>query len=220
MSIDRVIVPPFPGLFTSLGLLYTDTTREFVETIMETLVPERLHLIAGALTRLSDRAETWLEQIESPLDARSYRASADLRYLGQNYELNVPLPGTALSPDKLQRVQDDFHETHRLEYGHSTPGEMIQVVNLRVLAVRNLAKPELNPVPAASDPAETALHAMQTVWFSAEPELVPVYERSVLRAGHAIDGPAVIREKESTTLVKPGWHTSVDELGNLVMTRQ
>jgi N-methylhydantoinase A len=91
---------------------------------------------------------------------------------------------------------------------------------VRVLAVRNLAKPELEPVPAAAGPAETALQSMQTVWFSTGPERVPVYQRSGLKAGHAIDGPAVVREKESTTLVKPGWHTNVDQLGNLVMARQ
>jgi N-methylhydantoinase A len=219
MSIGRVIVPQLPGLFSALGLLYADMTTDFVETVMAPLTLRELNRLNAALTRLRAKAKAWFERAAVSSEARSIRVSADLRYLGQNYELNVALPGLHLSPEDVPLVWTRFHDAHAAAYGHGAPDETIQVVNLRLLAVKQLAKPESSPIEAASRPAAVALRGSQSVWFSAGPLQCNVFERSALRAGHIVDGPVVIREREATTLVGPGWHLQVDDFGNLLIEK-
>jgi N-methylhydantoinase A len=219
MSIGRVIVPQLPGLFSALGLLYADMNTDFVETVMTPLTLEELDRLNAALTRLEVEAETWFERADVSPEARSVRVSADLRYLGQNYELRVALPGPHLSLDDVPLVWTHFHEAHGAAYGHGAPGETIQVVNLRLLAVKRLAKPEPSPIEASSRPADVALRGSQSVWFSAGPLQCNVFERAALRAGHIVDGPVIIQEKEATTLVGSGWRLQVDDFGNLLIER-
>jgi len=219
MSIGRVIVPQLPGLFSALGLLYADMTTDFVETVMTPLTLEELDRLKATLARMKAKAEAWFERTDVPPEARSIRVSADLRYLRQNYELNVALPGPHLSPDDVSPLWTRFHDAHAAAYGHGAPGETIQVVNLRLLAVKRLAKPEPRPMEAASRPADVALRGSQSVWFPAGPLQCNVFERSALRAGHIVNGPAIIQEKEATTLVGPGWHLQVDGFGNLMIEK-
>lgn len=217
MSIDRVIVPRLPGLFSALGLLYADTSTDFVETLMLALTLEELDQLNTALAGLRSKAEAWFERAGVSPQARRIRVTADLRYLRQNYELNVVLPGTQLGFEDLSLIQSRFHEAHAAAYGHGAPGETIQVVNLRLLAAEELVKPKPHPIQAASGPADVALWDSQSVWFRAGPVQCNVYQRSALEAGHSLDGPAIIQEKESTTLVGPGWHLEVDRFGNLII---
>lgn len=219
MSIDRVIIPRLPGLFSALGLLYADTTVDFVETVMASLISEELERLNGVLADLGSKAAAWFERAGVSSGARAISVTADLRYLRQNYELNVSFPGTHLVPDDLSVVQAYFHEAHAAVYGHSAPGEVVQVVNLRLRAIERLPKPEPHPIEAASAPVDLALRGRQSVWFSDGPAPCNAYERSALRAGHHVKGPAIIQEKESTTLVGPTWRLNVDQFGNLVLER-
>ena len=186
---------------------------------MVSLNAENLDSLNSALDRLSAKADAWFQGADVLSNERMVIASADLRYLRQNYELTISLPGCYLSLEDIAEVQTRFHEAHTAEYGHSTPGETIQVVNLRLLAVKILPKPSLPELMPASIPVDEALIETSKVNFPEGQEICMVYHRSMLQAGHTIGRPAIIREKESTTLVNIGWQLRVDKIGNLVINR-
>ena len=141
------------------------------------------------------------------------RRSADLRYVGQNYELEVPLPAGDLDAAwdaLLARFADD----HERQYGFSLPGEAVELINLRIAALR----PDV-PVPLVADRHEDAEPASRPVWFGAEaPVECPIHRRETLRPGTELEGPAVIEDPDSTTLVFPGDRLVVHESGVLVLT--
>jgi N-methylhydantoinase A len=220
LAIRRVIVPRIPGLFSALGLLNADVTTDFVETVMVTLTPENLDHLNAALDRLSAKADAWFQRMSVPGEKHVIRVSADLRYLRQNYELGISLPGAHLSLEDIAMIQTQFHEAHMTEYGHSTPGETIQMVYMRLRAVKPLPKPNLNPlgddtrrtVSAASDES-------RFVWFPEGQMQCQVYQRDDLKAGYILEGPAIIQEKEATTLVEKQWRLRVDKFGNLIIEK-
>ena len=220
LAIRRVIVPRYPGLFSALGLLNADITTDFVETVMITLTPENLEYLNTALDRLSAKAGAWFQRVNLPGKKCILRLSADLRYMRQNYELSVSLSGAYISLDDIASIQTQFHETHKAEYGHSTPGEIIQVVYLRLQAVMPLTKPRLNPLGDNSGGTVTATsNDSRTVWFSNGQTQCQEYQRDDLKSGHTLEGPAIIQEKEATTLVEAQWTLRVDQFGNLVIEK-
>ena len=220
LAIHHVIVPRLPGLFSALGLLNADVTSDFVETVMVTVIPENLDSMNAALNRLSAKADSWFQRLNVPGENRLIRVSADLRYLRQNYELNVSLPGHHISLEDIAAIQTRFHEVHKAEYGHSTPGETIQVVYMRLRAVKPLPKPDLNPLGDDTREAVTAnSDESRLVWFPDGQMQCQVHQRDDLKAGHTLEGPAIIQEKEATTLVENGWSLRVDRFGNLVIEK-
>ena len=220
LAIHRVIIPRFPGLFSALGLLNADVTSDFVETVMVTLTPESLDTLNTALARLSAKADAWFQRMNVPGDKGVLRVSADLRYLRQNYELRVTLPGTHISLEDIATIQTQYHQAHEAEYGHSSPGETIQVVYLRLQTVKPLKKPVLKPMGNNSREADNKTsNKNRTVWFQIGRTQCQVYQRNDLKPGDTLKGPAIIQEKEATTLVEALWNLRVDQLGNLVIER-
>jgi len=221
LSIRNVIIPRFPGLFSALGLLYADVTTDFVETIMITLTPENLDPLNNTLDRLHTKADAWFQRVNIPGDKYEIKASIDLRYLRQNYELNIPLPGVHISPENITSIQTQFNEAHTAEYGHSTPGETIQAVYIRLRAIKPLTKPDLKPLnDDRSETINKASSASRWVWFPGEQMLCQVYQRDTLKPEQTLEGPAIIQEKEATTLVEKHWCLRVDLSGNLLIVRK
>ena len=219
LAIHRVIVPRFPGLFSALGLLNADVTTDFVETVMVSLTVENLDSLNAALKRLSAKANAWFQRVSMPDEKCYMRVSADLRYLRQNYELGISLPGANLSLADIAAIQTEFHKAHMVEYGHGSPGETIQVVYLRLQAVRPLAKPDLNPLNDDTRKVAEKSDESRLVWFTDGQMQSQVHQREDLNTGHTLEGPAIIQEKEATTLVEKGWCLRVDRFGNLVIEK-
>ena len=221
LAVRRVIVPRFPGLFSALGLLHADVTTDFVQTVMFTLTPENLDDLNAALDRLNAKADVWFRRMKVPSKKRMISVSADLRYKRQNYELRISLPGARISLEDIATIQTQFHKAHEAEYGHSTPSETIQAVYLRLRAVKPLKKPKLKPLsdenggtihPTSGDP--------RFVRFSEGQMQCQVYQRDNLKAGMTLRGPAIIQEKEATTLVERQWCLQVDQFGNMVIEKE
>ena len=220
LSIHRVIIPRFPGLFSALGLLFTDVSTDFVETVMVTLTPENLEKLNTTLDHLSANANAWFQRVNTPEDKGILKVSADLRYVRQNYELKVSLPGTLISFEDLKSIQTEFHKAHKAAYGHSTPGETIKVVYLRLQAVKTLEKPSMQPLDNQTH-KEIKVKSIgsRPVWFPEGQMQCQVFQRADLKVGNTLDGPAIIQEKEATTLVEPQWTLRVDKFGNMVVDK-
>ena len=212
MGIPRAIVPPHPGQFSAYGFIVTDARVDRQRTTQLTsrrFDPERAQAIVEGL----------VEEAVAELDSQGFKServvnrALEMRYLGQNYELEMPIEPTALAADRVDDLWTAFHRAHEQRFGFAIPGETIEIVNFLVTVVSISSKPDLPEVPRAQAPALPSLH--REVGHADGRRLTPVYRRNDLRDGHVIDGPAVIEEAASVTIVRPSQRLSVDRFGTL-----
>ena len=200
----EVLIPVHPGVFSAFGLLLTDYRVDTVRSVMKLAEEIEDREVEEALAQLEMEASKELEGVGEVHAI----PSLDMRYRGQAYDLNVPWRG---SVDQAIR---DFHATHGRVYGFSSPDEPVEVVNVRLALIGSLRKPqfprtraeEYRPEPEGS----RKVYFDDRGWVDAS-----VYSREKLRPGATLEGPAVVEEYDSTTLVPPGHLLRVDEFGNL-----
>jgi N-methylhydantoinase A len=144
------------------------------------------------------------------------RRTIDLRYLGQNYELEVPFDFEDFSADNVERLWADFHALHAARFGFSIPQEVIEAITLRCTLSCPNARPEFPALPARSERLEPA--AVRRVVFAGGPLDTPVYARDALRAGDLIAGPALVEEAASVTVLAPHHRLEVAAAGHLLVS--
>ena len=144
----------------------------------------------------------------------------EMRYCGQSHELAVECPPGTLTRDEIEALRRRFHVEHDRSYGHGYPDEATEMVNFRLAALGSIAKPRLREIDPASGPASDAEKGTRPVWFGTAGDFVatPVYDRSRLAAEYRFEGPAIVEEMDSTTLVLPGYAVTVDRFGNLLIS--
>lgn len=189
LGIEIVIVPEYAGALSALGMLMADAVRDYAAGV---LGRDDLEREFDVLERRALR--------ESP--GAEIERSADVRYHGQSYELNVPWPGAARA----------FHREHARIYGYATPDREIEVVTIRVRARQRVAKPKLHREPFRKGRAET-----RRVWVEGRWRNIPALPRAQVASRRAA-GPALILDYGSTTLVPPGWWYRNDRSGNLIIS--
>jgi N-methylhydantoinase A len=212
LDMPTMLIPPHPGLCSALGAAIAQARVDRVQTMYARSDSVDLGALAGAEAGLREVAVAELRRnvdVQAPI----VRRSADLRYAGQNYELEVELPEGDLDVG-WTALLERFAADHERQYGFSLPGEAVELINLRVTAMRaNL------PVPLVADPHEDFEPERRDVWFEPDaPVDCPIHRRVSLRPGTELEGPAVIEEPDSTTLVFPGDRLLVGESGVLVLT--
>jgi N-methylhydantoinase A/oxoprolinase/acetone carboxylase beta subunit len=190
LAIKTVIVPEYAGALSALGMLMADAVRDYSQGV---LGKPDLEEVFAALERRARR--------ESP--GAVIERSADLRYRGQSYELNVPWSGTGTNAR--------FHREHAKIYGYSNPERPVEVVTIRVRARVRLPKPALR-----RGPQRPGKPGIRSIWVDGNWREVTVWNREQL-GKTAQMGPALILDYGSTTLVPLGWNYSVESSGNLVL---
>ncbi|MFW5941508.1 MAG: hydantoinase/oxoprolinase family protein [Chloroflexota bacterium] len=217
LEIPVVIVPRFPGNTSALGLVIADVRHEYVATRVQNVDDAQVAEMEVTFRQLEAQANVQLERENIPAGQRRLTRSCDMRYFGQAYELSVPVDEPLTSHDSLQRLSSTFHALHRRTYGHAMEGDPVEVVNYRVTAVGLKDKPELNGLPD-TDAGPLAKKDQREVYFGAGCLPTPVYERRQMAAGIPLQGPAVIEQLGSTTILQPGQVARADRFGNLIMT--
>ncbi|HEX4262641.1 MAG TPA: hydantoinase/oxoprolinase family protein, partial [Acetobacteraceae bacterium] len=192
---------------------------DFATTRLTRLAPEALAPMRAAFARLSARAEEWFAEEGIAAADRRLARRADLRYVGQNYELPVALPDGGLDDSTLAALAEGFMEEHRRMYGFAADDEPIELVTFRVEATGLVQKAEFAPQPdRGPDPSEAIIGARE-VWLPEAGGLVrcPVYDRERLAAGNRIAGPAIVEQMDATTLLLPDMVAQVDPWANLML---
>ena len=213
LEIGEVIVPWSPGTFSAWGMLQTDMRHDVVRSFYRPLAGLSEQAVSEVLDALKVEGSTLLEQ-EGIAPSDHYVArSADMRYVGQEYTVNVSL-GEQID---LGEIDDSFHTAHRVRYGHSTPGAPVEFVNLRLAAFGRIAA-QAPPFRPLDDELDPSLGSRRIV-FDGEAVETSVLLRDRLRPNSEYDGPTVIEEQSSTTVVPPGHTTRVDEFGNLLIRK-
>ena len=205
-----VVVPPAPGLASSLGLLATDLEHESAASVV---VPADTVTEAQAETTFAALRERGRAALEAVADTLEYRRAVDVRYCGQSHELALELNGGGTA-----RLVERFHDEHRRAYGFSAPGEPVELVAFRLTAVGRIPRPE--PVRLVSQDGPAAAGGRRVHFAEAGGWVdCAVYSRPELGAGAELPGPAIVEEVDSATVIHPGFVGRVDDFGNLVLAR-
>jgi N-methylhydantoinase A len=212
LGIKRVIVPPSPGTFSALGLVYTDLRSDFATT----------HIAPGEELTNATVARLFAELEERAADAFHkqgfegeivVRRSVDLRYVGQVHQVTVPLsaPDAGSGAD----LSESFHRIHEQLFSHSFPAEPVESVNFRIAALGMFEKPPLRQIPKHEDKPLVTQTREVFLYGNGAGEQVPVLNRQDLGAGFETAGPLIVDEYSATTVVPPGVRLRVDEYGNM-----
>lgn len=216
LEIRRVLVPASPGILCAMGLLLTDLRTDFALTRLTLLGTGAADVLADAFATLEARAGEWFDAEDIALSNRRIVRTVDMRYAGQNYELPVTVdPGA----DVEASLTEGFLAAHQRQYGFAPTDEPIQLVTFRVEASALVPKASIRRSPEAGPDAGRAIVGERDVWLpgAAGHRPTPVYDRTRLRPGNRITGPAVIEQMDATTLVPPGWEATVESYGSLIL---
>ena len=215
--IPTVLVPPQPGVFSAVGLVMADIRHDFVRSQIlrgSEITADRLDAL---FARLDEEAEAALERDAVPGDRRRLRRSADIRYSGQAYEVHVPVPGGTLDESAVNGVVQSFHDLHRQLYAHDNPGRPVEFVSGRVAAIGLMDAPALPEIETRADgvPMEH-----RRVYFDETRDYVDtaIYDRDALGPRSVLNGPAIVEQMDTTTVVHPGQRATVDTYGNLLIS--
>jgi N-methylhydantoinase A len=211
LGIPEVIVPPYPGITSAMGLLTSDLKYDQMRTVFMTEDALDVERLDRELAAAGDELRARLRG-DGVADADiAVAAALDCRYAGQGYELRIPLPEGRFTAAALE----EFHRLHEQEYGHAFR-DPIEIVNLRVTATGKRARVER--LPTTADGGDPLLGEGESI-FRGTSYPTRYYERARLPAGQTIDGPAVIFQRDTTTVVPPGWKARADDSGSLILSR-
>jgi N-methylhydantoinase A len=213
LEIGEVIVPWSPGTFSAWGMLQTDLRHDVVRSFYRPLVDLDENEVSAAFELLRDEGDALLEREEVAPGDRYSQRSADMRYVGQEYTVNVPVA----EESSLETIDASFHDAHRVRYGHSTPGAPVEFVNLRIAAMGRIGT-TVAPHRGSAAGADPLLGRRGVVFAAVEHD-TPVLLRDRMQSGRIYDGPVVIEEESSTTVVPPGHRARLDEHGNMLITK-
>jgi N-methylhydantoinase A/oxoprolinase/acetone carboxylase beta subunit len=228
VGVKNVLVPSYPGITAALGLLTTDMVYEYVATSYA--MASALYQDRAARKTLEKQfkkleAEARAQFKHDGIDPKKMRIEhiAEARYEGQGYELRIDVGAGAIDTAWIDAMKAAFHDIHEREYSRRFEDADVQIANVRVRAVGlmpGLDAPLVKKGRAA--PPAGALKLTANAWFRERGKLKKVatsfYERTELVAGNVIEGPAIITQFDSTTVVPPGFSCKVDPVGNLVVT--
>ena len=212
-SIPRGLVPNFPGQFSALGFIMADARVDRHRTVQ---LNSRFFDRARAAATMS----ALVKECVADLAAQGHTdvviaRSVEMRYLGQNHELEIPADVEAFTEEEVARLLAAFHELHEARFGFRL-SDHIEIVNFLVTGIAKtgqLGFPEIGSAKAAATPV-----SRRPVWFASGWVETPVYARVDLLQGHAVSGPALIEESASVTVLDPGKKITVDRYGNLLIS--
>ena len=218
LGMRKIIVPNLPGAFSAWGMLQTDGRHDIARTLIGPL--------AGADWGMIDREFTSLErEVDRDIDPEvvsggrvTYHRSVDLRYVGQEYFLNLPLPvGLELATHGSRELKRQFDDIYLSRYGHNNLAEDVEIVNLRVRARYPLHYEAMSGDDVAPLVPVSAAPVQRRVMFGGKWHDTPFYQRRSLDPHGRLLGPLVVEEESCTTVVAPGYSLRLDTLGDMII---
>jgi N-methylhydantoinase A len=217
LGMRDVIVPPFAGAFSALGMLGAELRFDLrrtlygrIDALDSTTVEDAFRDVEAMVSR----------EFSAPIETVAIHRSISLRYVGQRHELQVPLVGGALSVRAFQEARSSFDRLHRASFEHDRPNDPVELRGITVTAT------VVRPVPtmhhAGTDAPREAQVDRRTVLLTGEPSAaeVPVYDRARIAPGAKLPGPAILESTDATVVVYPGQDALVHETGSLLITER
>jgi N-methylhydantoinase A len=219
LSIGRVLIPQAPGHFSALGMLMADLRRDSVQTLFARMDDLEMFELEEQFRKLEAEGQQALAESGIATDRIVFERAADMRYVGQEHSVAVRMPAHVGDETARAEIKRLFDAAHDLRYSHSAPDESADIVSLRVSAIGRLSKPQFPQIGRGEvSPPADARRGVRAVTFEASGTIdAMVYDRAKLLHGNRIDGPAIIEEPASTTVIEPGDSVTVNGFGHLVM---
>lgn len=217
LGLDRIIVPPTPGVLAAFGGLVADIRNDFIRTAFVDLSTAGLADLKGHAADLAQQARAWLTEEQKFAGKAHLQYSADMRYRGQSYEIEVLLQDAWIETGDLQSVGDAFHAEHERVYEHADEKAPVQIVNLRLVASGASPQPKIKRAELVKRAATPVAEAR--VFYDGAHVPAGIYDRDKLVPGEGFAGPAIVRQSDCTTCLVGGFRATVDEFSNLIITR-
>lgn len=218
LGVKKVIVPVASSVFSAWGMLMTDLRHDYIQTYIR-----RLNLLdPSELNKEWNSIETQaLKQYQEEgvsEDDVLFTRFADIRYLGQEHTVKVPVPNGEWSEKTISEVVERFGDLHEQHYTFKLEGTPTEIVNLHLTAFGKVLKPELKRLTSTSSDAQEAYKETRPVYFEDSGWVeTKVYYRSLFGKGMKISGPAIVEEPSASTVIYPDQSLTVDEYGNLII---
>ncbi|NKE45382.1 hydantoinase/oxoprolinase family protein [Roseomonas frigidaquae] len=216
LGMREVLIPLTPGVLSALGGLIADIRSDFIETVYADLDAAALPGLTAAFARLRAEATRWIREDQRFAGEVTFRPSAEMRYRGQSFEIEVPLEAAWIEAGDLAAMAEAFHQAHEKLYGHADRGAPIQAIALRMVVAGTVPAPRF-PEQDRVEGAPEILREVE-VWLDGRAQAAPLYLRSALRHGHRFSGPCIVLQDDTTSCIPPGMTGEVDRFGNLRLT--
>jgi N-methylhydantoinase A len=215
VGIRRVLVPPHPGTLSAAGSLAADVRKDLVHTIHRRLNPPApiIAQITDVVERLSAEGNAWLDALALDLVGRRQEWRAEMRYVGQSFELAVEMDAVTLADTTGERLRRKFHELYTQIYGYADQEAELEVLDVRASVIGVNPKAPLARLERRGNlpsPGE------RDIFFEGRTRRAKVFSREELPVGCTFDGPAIVEQYDTTVFVTPGFRVKVDPYGNLI----
>ncbi len=211
LHVPTVIIPLFPSQFSALGMLMADERHDFIRTYYGELSGLDFKKLLAVYEEMVAEASSALQQTQDV----QHEINLDIRYLGQEFTMQVPVTLEQLRSGDWKTIRANFDQLYEQRYAHHSPGEPVEMINARLAVTGKRAK--LN-FPRLAPPAADVPHTSREVYFKGtKPVNAPVYRREALRAGFTFNGPAIVQEDGTTTVLFAGDVCTVMETGELII---
>lgn len=221
LGIRKVLIPHAPGYFSAYGMLFSDLRYDYVKSVFRHLADLSFDEIEAIYKEMEDAGRAAIGASNIQPEALVFERAADMRYMGQEHAVSVDLAQHFFEAKDSAAIKQHFDDVHAIRYGTSAPKEPADIVSLRVTALGRMKKPPRNSVEAGSAQVDAAaLRTHKPVYFRSANAFIAtaVYRREMLKTGNHFEGPALVEEHASTTVVQPGDSVTVDLYGNLQMS--
>ncbi|MDA1349064.1 MAG: hydantoinase/oxoprolinase family protein, partial [Chloroflexi bacterium] len=221
LEIPTVLIPMSPGTTSAMGLLVTDIKHDYSVAFIQRADQLDSKAASESFRRLEEQGAAALAREGMTSKETSFVHQADMRYVGQSYELTIPLPDGRLGSERLAPILERFHQEHDRTYGFKADVEPVEFVALRLSAVGNISRPQMREITSDASDLASALKTTRPAYFVESGGIVDcsIYDRYKLQPGFEIQGPAIVEEVDFTTVIHPGYRAVVDKSGNLFIKR-
>ena len=218
LGCQNLLLPRYPGILCATGLLSTDLRYDFATTRVQRSGQYNEKEIIEIFDKLSEQAINKLSQGKLKVDTYELKRSIDLRYSGQGTELTVPFSDNTSIKASIESTISEFHRLHGELYNFADKNAGVEIINFRITATSPIEHVPPPRIPDAK-PQQLPQSTFRNVILNANgPQKVPVWKRDTLLSGHIIDGPAVIDQLDTTSIVLPGQKANVDNWGNMLIS--
>lgn len=211
LDIKQIIIPRFPGTFSAWGMLQSDIRHDFSVTYYAVSDDADTDRLAGMFKDMLDDGTKILIEEGVPEPRMEFARSIDLRYVGQEYTINVPLADAA----NLGAAIEKFHDLYQARYGHALHEAAVEIINLRLAAIGRLERAAVSG--STEQASQEPLVAHRDIIFNGQSHRSPIYKRDFLPKGGVFQSPAVVEEASATTIIPPGYTFKIDDIGNLLI---
>jgi N-methylhydantoinase A len=212
-----VIVPPAPGLLCATGDIVADFRDEFARTFIRTTDSVSGDDVRSILDELGNEARSWMRREGIAEGDQRLAFNVDMRYYRQGYEIPVEIDPALLAGNGTAMLAERFNQLHEQFYGFRMDESACEIVNLRAIGYGKVPEPHLPEGELDASEASAAVVDEHEVYFQGEWLPTRIYDRAKLRPGHRIEGPAIVTEFDSTTVVLSGHAAEVDRYLNLII---